>query len=64
MSLPVVSTRQSTPPTGTIQLKLGFVHPPSTTALMDFAEVYNDLVKLSRPSLVSAPPVGTPVPSS
>lgn len=57
MSFNVVSTRTSTPPSGRIKVKLGFVHPPSTAALMDFAEVYADLVKLSRPSLVSAPPV-------
>ncbi|THG96606.1 hypothetical protein EW026_g5254 [Hermanssonia centrifuga] len=55
-TLNVVSTRTSTPATGTIQVKLGFVHPPNTTALMDFGEVYADLVKLARPSLVSAPP--------
>ncbi|KAF7793754.1 hypothetical protein EIP86_004873 [Pleurotus ostreatoroseus] len=56
MSFNVVSTRTSTPSSGRIQIKLGFVHAPGTAALMDFAEVYTDLVKLSRPSLVSAPP--------
>ncbi|KAI0635493.1 phosphatidylserine decarboxylase-domain-containing protein [Trametes polyzona] len=50
------STRNSTPPTGSIQLKLGFVTPPNTTSLMDFAEIYSELVKRTRPSLVSAPP--------
>lgn len=57
MTLNVVSTRTSIPPCGSITVKLGFVHPPSTSALMNFAEIYSDLVKLSRPSLVSAPPV-------
>ncbi|KAI0671294.1 phosphatidylserine decarboxylase-domain-containing protein [Trametes maxima] len=52
----LVSTRNSTPATGSIQIKLGFVTPPNTTSLMDFAEIYSELVKRTRPSLVSAPP--------
>ncbi|KAI0771332.1 phosphatidylserine decarboxylase-domain-containing protein [Trametes elegans] len=52
----LVSTRNSTQATGSIQVKLGFVSPPNTTALMDFAEIYSELVKRTRPSLVSAPP--------
>ncbi|OBZ66242.1 Phosphatidylserine decarboxylase proenzyme 3 [Grifola frondosa] len=52
----VVSTRNSTHATGTIHVKLGFVAPAKTTTLMDFGEVYSDLVKRTRPSLVSAPP--------
>ncbi|EIW57117.1 uncharacterized protein TRAVEDRAFT_168718 [Trametes versicolor FP-101664 SS1] len=49
------SSRNSTPPSGSIQLKLGFVSPPNTTTLMDFGEIYSELVKRTRPSLVSAP---------
>ncbi|KAI0715741.1 phosphatidylserine decarboxylase-domain-containing protein, partial [Cerioporus squamosus] len=52
----VVSTRNSTPATGSVQVKLGFVSPPNTAALMDFAEIYSELVKRTRRSLVSAPP--------
>ncbi|RPD72321.1 hypothetical protein L226DRAFT_537138 [Lentinus tigrinus ALCF2SS1-7] len=52
----LVSTRNSTPATGNVQVKLGFVVPPNTAALMDFAEIYSELVKRTRPSLVSAPP--------
>ncbi|GJE89731.1 phosphatidylserine decarboxylase-like protein [Phanerochaete sordida] len=52
----VVSTRTSTHATGTIQVKLGFVQPPDALAARDFRDIYADLVKLSRPSLVSAPP--------
>ncbi|TFK32508.1 phosphatidylserine decarboxylase-domain-containing protein [Crucibulum laeve] len=62
ISLSLVSTRASTAATGTIQLKLGFVAPPNVQHDLDFAEVYSELVKRSRPSLVSAPPtegVGT-----
>ncbi|KZT23286.1 hypothetical protein NEOLEDRAFT_1180161 [Neolentinus lepideus HHB14362 ss-1] len=52
----VVSTRTSTKATGSIQIKLGFVQSPNTTYLLDYDEIYRDLVKRSRPSLVSAPP--------
>ncbi|KAJ2973380.1 hypothetical protein NUW54_g12074 [Trametes sanguinea] len=52
----LVSTRNSTPATGSIQVKLGFVMPANTTSLMDFGEIYSELVKRERPSLVSAPP--------
>ncbi|KAI0326469.1 hypothetical protein GY45DRAFT_1328911 [Cubamyces sp. BRFM 1775] len=52
----LVSTRNSTQATGSIQVKLGFVTPPNTTPLMDFGEIYSELVKRTRPSLVSAPP--------
>ncbi|KZP08405.1 hypothetical protein FIBSPDRAFT_922684 [Athelia psychrophila] len=54
--VPLVSTRASTPTTGTVQIKLGFVSSMTTLALMEFRDVYNELVKRSRPSLVSAPP--------
>lgn len=37
-------------------MKLGFVQPPDVHAARDFRDIYADLVKLSRPSLVSAPP--------
>lgn len=40
-----------------MHIKVGFVHPPDLTTLPDFAETYNALIKRSRPSLVSAPPV-------
>ncbi|KAI0364493.1 hypothetical protein BV20DRAFT_974427 [Pilatotrama ljubarskyi] len=52
----LVSTRNSTPATGSIQVKLGFVSTPNTTSLMDYSEIYSELVKRTRPSLVSAPP--------
>ncbi|RPD72323.1 hypothetical protein L226DRAFT_524683 [Lentinus tigrinus ALCF2SS1-7] len=55
----LVSTRNSTPATGGVQVKLGFVVPPNTAALMDFAEIYSELVKRTRPSLVSAPPLAS-----
>lgn len=55
-TLNVVSTRTSTHATGTIEVKLGFVQPPDAVAPRDFGDIYSDLVKLSRPSLVSAPP--------
>jgi phosphatidylserine decarboxylase len=53
----LVSARASTPATGTIQIKLGFVEAPNTQSTMDFQEIYTELVRRSRPSLVSAPPV-------
>ncbi|TBU65187.1 hypothetical protein BD310DRAFT_305289 [Dichomitus squalens] len=53
----LVSTRNSTQATGNIQVKLGFVPPANTATLMDFGEIYSELVKRTRPSLVSAPPV-------
>ncbi|OSC96707.1 hypothetical protein PYCCODRAFT_1472429 [Trametes coccinea BRFM310] len=56
ISRKLVSTRNSTPATGSIQVKLGFVMPPNTTSLLDFGEIYSELVKRERPSLVSAPP--------
>src|ERR1700722_955445 len=54
----LVSTRASTHVTGSVQVKLGFVSAPNTPSQMDFDEVFSELVKRSRPSLVSAPPVG------
>lgn len=52
-----MSTRANTPGTGSIQLKLGFVPTPNSQNLMEFDEIFSELVKRSRPSLVSAPPV-------
>lgn len=59
-SLNVVSTRTSTQATGTIQVKLGFVQPPNAPTSRSFSDIYADFLKLSRPSLVSAPPVRHP----
>ncbi|KAI0925468.1 hypothetical protein AcV5_008193 [Taiwanofungus camphoratus] len=56
ITAPVVSTRNSAQASGTIKVKLGFVSPANTAALMDYCELYSELVKRSRPSLVSAPP--------
>ncbi|KAF7974470.1 hypothetical protein HWV62_12116 [Athelia sp. TMB] len=52
----LVSSRASTPATGTVQIKVGFIDTPGTLALMEFKDVYEELVRRSRPSLVSAPP--------
>ncbi|TCD64361.1 hypothetical protein EIP91_004230 [Steccherinum ochraceum] len=54
--VPVVSTRVHTHAKGTIQVKLGFEYPTNIAALMEFSDVYDELIKLSRPSLTSAPP--------
>ncbi|KAF8994050.1 phosphatidylserine decarboxylase-domain-containing protein [Cyathus striatus] len=62
LSLSLVSSRANTTSQGSIQLKIGFANAPGTQTLMSFEEVYNELVRRSRPSLVSAPPtegVGT-----
>ncbi|KZT00919.1 uncharacterized protein LAESUDRAFT_816191 [Laetiporus sulphureus 93-53] len=56
VTAPIVSTRTSTLATGTIQFKLGFVPPSTHLTLVDYSEVFSELVKRSRPSLVSAPP--------
>lgn len=37
-------------------MKVGFAQAPDAVAPRDFHDIYADLVKLSRPSLVSAPP--------
>lgn len=52
----IVSTRTNSPAKGTVQIKLGFAQPPNITNLMEYSEVYSQLVKIARPSLVSAPP--------
>ncbi|KAI0086106.1 hypothetical protein BDY19DRAFT_868067, partial [Irpex rosettiformis] len=43
--------------TGTIQAIPGFVHIPNTDSSRGFSDIHFDFLKLSRPSLVSAPPV-------
>ncbi|KAF9443222.1 hypothetical protein P691DRAFT_779000 [Macrolepiota fuliginosa MF-IS2] len=58
----LVSTRSNTTATGAISLKLGFLTPPNSQSAQSFADVFKELNKRSRPSLVSAPPtegVGT-----
>ncbi|EGO24192.1 hypothetical protein SERLADRAFT_361384 [Serpula lacrymans var. lacrymans S7.9] len=52
----LISTRASTHGSGSVQIKLGFVPAPNTTNLMEYDEVFAELIKRSRPSLVSAPP--------
>ena len=53
----LVSARASTPAMGTIPIKLGFVEAPDMQSALDFQEIYTELVRRSRPTLVSAPPV-------
>lgn len=60
LSVALVSSRATTHPSGFVQLKLGFVSPPlqpGSGAPMPFEQVFALFSKLSRPSLVSAPPV-------
>ncbi|KAF9220448.1 hypothetical protein BS17DRAFT_797725 [Gyrodon lividus] len=54
--LTLVSTRATTHASGSVQIKLGFVIPPNPQSSMGFDEVFAELIKRSRPSLVSAPP--------
>lgn len=61
ISLDLVSTRASTPSTGSVQIKLGFVSSPDSRNLLEFDEIFTELIKCSRPSLVSAPPVSPPI---
>lgn len=59
-SINLVSARPSTHATGSIQVKVGFVTPPTVHHAMNFEDIYNELVRRSRGadiSLVSAPPV-------
>ncbi|KAL6301148.1 phosphatidylserine decarboxylase-domain-containing protein [Sparassis latifolia] len=56
ITAPIVSTRTSTQASGTIHLKLGFVPAAKSAPLMDYDQLYSELNKRSRPSLVSAPP--------
>ncbi|ETW83451.1 hypothetical protein HETIRDRAFT_474586 [Heterobasidion irregulare TC 32-1] len=55
-SLDLLSTRSNTSVRGSIRIKVGFVNPPDLFNLADFGETYQELIKRSRPSLVSAPP--------
>ncbi|KAN0126296.1 Phosphatidylserine decarboxylase domain containing protein [Lactarius tabidus] len=55
-SVNLISSRATTTASGTMHIKVGFVSPLNSTSLPDFGEIYNSLVKRSRPSLVSAPP--------
>ncbi|KAF8881364.1 phosphatidylserine decarboxylase-domain-containing protein [Infundibulicybe gibba] len=62
LTINLLSTRANTPATGTVEIKFGFVTPPNTQNLLEYGEIFSELVKRSRPSLVSAPPtegVGT-----
>jgi len=56
--VPLVSTRGSTGSQGSVKVKLGFVRPQSTQLPMEFPDIYSEIVTRSRPSIVSAPPVG------
>ncbi|KAG0700175.1 phosphatidylserine decarboxylase-domain-containing protein [Suillus ampliporus] len=55
-SVNLVSTRANTHASGMAVIKLGFVAPPGAQSAMDFERVFAELVRRSRPSLVSAPP--------
>ncbi|KAG1727715.1 phosphatidylserine decarboxylase-domain-containing protein [Suillus lakei] len=55
-SVNLVSTRANTHASGMAVVKLGFVAPPGAQSPMAFERVFAELVKRSRPSLVSAPP--------
>ncbi|KJA25211.1 hypothetical protein HYPSUDRAFT_214202 [Hypholoma sublateritium FD-334 SS-4] len=60
-TLDLVSTHAGTPNAGKITIKLGFATTSSHNVL-EFDEIYRELVKRSCPSLISAPPtegVGT-----
>lgn len=54
--VPLISTRNNTAAVGALEVKIGFVQVFDMTPV-DFREVYHVLVKRSRRSLVSAPPV-------
>ncbi|KAF8072329.1 phosphatidylserine decarboxylase-domain-containing protein [Lyophyllum atratum] len=56
------STRAGTAASGAVHVKMGFVKPSQSQTQLEFDEIFAELVKRSRPSLVSAPPtegVGT-----
>ncbi|OAX36809.1 hypothetical protein K503DRAFT_276257 [Rhizopogon vinicolor AM-OR11-026] len=55
-SVNLVSTRANTHSSGVAIVKLGFVAPSYAQVPVDFGFVFAELVKRSRPSLVSAPP--------
>ncbi|KAG7089009.1 hypothetical protein E1B28_010722 [Marasmius oreades] len=58
VSLPLVSTRSNTSSRGSVQIRVGFVSPPGqqAEANINFATLFRELSKRSRPSLVSVPP--------
>lgn len=64
ITLSLVSARVGTPSTGSVQIKLGFVPTSDTQNLLEFDEIFTELIKCSRPSLVSAPPVSFRICSS
>ena len=64
ITLSLVSARVGTPSTGSVQIKLGFVPTSDAHNLLEFDEIFTELIKCSRPSLVSAPPVGFRICSS
>jgi phosphatidylserine decarboxylase len=64
ITLSLVSTRVGTPSTGSVQIKLGFVPTSNTQNLLEFDEIFTELMKCSQPSLVSAPPVSFRISSS
>ncbi|PPQ82724.1 hypothetical protein CVT25_009350 [Psilocybe cyanescens] len=55
-TLPLVSTRTSTPSQGRIMIKLGLVRTLDAQNLKEFGDIYGELIKRSRLSLVSVPP--------
>lgn len=55
-SVNLISTRANTHASGLAIVKLGFVVPPGAQSPLAFERVFAELVKRSRPSLVSAPP--------
>ena len=64
ITLSLVSARVGTPSTGSVQIKLGFVPTSDTHNLLEFDEIFTEIIKCSRPSLVSAPPVSFRICSS
>ncbi|KZT39119.1 hypothetical protein SISSUDRAFT_1061405 [Sistotremastrum suecicum HHB10207 ss-3] len=56
--LPLLSSKASTPPGGTIRVRLGFAPPSPLHHFPDYEEIYHDLLRRSRhadPSIMSAP---------
>lgn len=55
--VPLMYTRGNKESPGSVKVKLGFVKPQNTQLLMEFPDIYSEIVTRSRPSIVSAPPV-------
>lgn len=55
VDIPLVSTRTKLDARGSVQIKLGFIKPDNIA--MEFADIFAELVKQSRRSVVSADPV-------